>query len=308
MSQDQLPNSGVYACEYSMEAGEQLFGTATRVDAWVLIEYTGAWGHEALDESDIPDAVKAHLAEWLAETPNSKVKLIRQTPRRKGEGLACFVARSDEASPRLHRFQLDSYEALLDLDLAAVLADDPAYQENLSGERLVLVCTNGRRDTCCARYGMAAYRALSSGGRRNVWQSSHLGGHRFAATAVCLPHGLLHGRIGEGHYGSFVETYLSNQVLLETYRGRTCYDKAAQAADYFLREETGERGIGAFRLIETIELADGETIVRFSEPAAGRTHLVKVGLAAEPVEVYKSSGDEKTVPIGQYRLLAYEVG
>jgi hypothetical protein len=307
MSQDQSADSGFYPCEYSLEAGEQLFGTAPRIDAWVLIEYTGAWGHEALDESDIPDAAKAHLAAWLEGTPNARVKLIRQTPRREGEGLACFVARSDEASPRLHRFQLDSYEALLDLDLAAALADDPAYQENLSGERLVLVCTNGRRDTCCARYGLAAYRALSSGGGRNVWQSSHLGGHRFAATAVCLPHGLMHGRIGAEHYWSFDEAYLSNQVLLETYRGRTCYDPAAQAAEYFLREKTGERGIGAFRLIETVDLADGEAIVRFSEPAAGRWHDVRIGPSAEPVQVYKNSGDEKTVPIRQYRLLAHKV-
>jgi hypothetical protein len=307
MSQHQAADSGVYACEYSLQAGEQLFGTASRIDAWVLIEFPGAWGRKAFEESEIPEPVKRHLADSLSGTPNASIKLIRQPARREGDGLVCFVVHSDEADPRLYRFHLDSYDGLLALDPAAALAGDPAYQDALTGEKLILVCTNGRRDLCCARYGAAAYDTLAEQGGDAVWQSSHLGGHRFAANVACLPHGLIHGRIGEGRGQTFVETYFSNQVLLETLRGRSCYEPKAQVADYFLREQTGERGIDAYRLLDAAERADGVAVIRFSEPAAGQTHIVTVGPQPDPVQVFKSTGDEQTEPVRQYRRQAYEV-
>jgi hypothetical protein len=307
MPQHQGADSGVYACESSLQAGEQLFGTASRIDAWVLIEYPGTWGRKAFEESEIPEPVKRHVADSLSGTPNASVKLIRQPARREEQGLSCFVARSDEADPRLYRFQLDSYDGLLALDLAALLTGDAAYQDALTEEKLMLVCTNGRRDLCCARYGVVAYDALAEPGGDVVWQSSHLGGHRFAANVACLPHGLIHGRIGAGQGQTFVDVYFSNQVLLETYRGRSCYEPLAQVADYFLREQTGEHGIDAYRLLDAVELADGGVVVRFSEPAAGVTHTVTVIPQPDPVRVFKSTGDERPVPVRQYRLQAHEV-
>jgi hypothetical protein len=51
---------------------------------------------------------------------------------------------------------------------------------------MLLVCTNGRRDVCCALWGQRFY-AAAAALLPNVWQTTHLGGHRFAATAVSLP-------------------------------------------------------------------------------------------------------------------------
>lgn len=61
----------------------------------------------------------------------------------------------------------------------------------------LLLCTHGSRDVCCGRDGTAIFGELAVELRRpgldpgRVWRSSHLGGHRFAPTALSLPDGLL---------------------------------------------------------------------------------------------------------------------
>jgi hypothetical protein len=55
----------------------------------------------------------------------------------------------------------------------------------------VLVCTHGRRDTCCGAMGTNLFSELA-GGRMTapgvrLWRTSHTGGHRFAPTALVLP-------------------------------------------------------------------------------------------------------------------------
>ena len=54
---------------------------------------------------------------------------------------------------------------------------------------LLLVCTHSKRDLCCAMYGrpLAAGLASNPNYAQAVWETSHLGGHRFAPTAVQLP-------------------------------------------------------------------------------------------------------------------------
>jgi len=59
----------------------------------------------------------------------------------------------------------------------------------------VLVCTHGRRDICCGSTGTIVYAELCAGGSTlppgaRAWRTSHLGGHRFAPTALTLPNGL----------------------------------------------------------------------------------------------------------------------
>lgn len=52
------------------------------------------------------------------------------------------------------------------------------------------ICTHGTVDAACGKYGVPVYQALNAAGLR-AWRTGHFGGHRFAATAVELPSGLL---------------------------------------------------------------------------------------------------------------------
>jgi hypothetical protein len=151
--------------------------------------------------------------------------------------------------------ELDRHEDLLDLDLDALSFDAP--------RPLALVCVHGRRDRCCAQHGSALYRALL---RTDVesWQTSHLGGHRFAACALSLPDGWMYGRLRPEHAADLARGTTSSEIAdLELLRGRCCFDRATQAADIFLRRRLGERRADALEWVGTSQVEERRWQARF---------------------------------------------
>ena len=71
-----------------------------------------------------------------------------------------------------------------------------------------------------------------------VWQSSHVGGDRFAGNVVVLDDGVYYGRVEPSDAWPVVEAALERRVHLPLYRGRSCYGFAAQAAEIAVREAT----------------------------------------------------------------------
>ncbi len=65
--------------------------------------------------------------------------------------------------------------------------------------RLYAICTDGVKDACCAKFGIPIAKAFSEACEKaQLSQSievSHIGGCRFAATAVCFPSGNSYGRM-----------------------------------------------------------------------------------------------------------------
>src|SRR5260221_11322616 len=79
-------NQGLVCCEYSRQAGEPLFATATVVDVWLLLEQPLPWGKEAFIESTLPQPVKAPLSAVLDTNPGSRPQFIRHPPRHRHQG------------------------------------------------------------------------------------------------------------------------------------------------------------------------------------------------------------------------------
>jgi len=302
MTAPAIPN--FYRCDYSRQVGEQLFATATRADVWLLLEVNRPWSAKALDESDLPAAVQDRLNGCLGSIPNSRVQFIRRL--QPTGGIAFFVALTRESSPALYKFHLSAYEDLLALDVAAVVAGDVSQQAFLTGESLLAVCTNAKRDRSCGKYGADAYRAMLPYGGDFLWQTTHIGGHRFAATCVSLPYGVIYGRIEPQDTLAVIEAHQRGQIRLENYRGRSCYDDVAQAADYFLRQQTGERGLPGFRLLDVETLAEGVSAVRFEALQDGQVHCVEVLKVPAGVKTYQNSTDAEPALLPQFRLLKCE--
>jgi hypothetical protein len=66
----------------------------------------------------------------------------------------------------------------------------------------VLVCGHGSRDRCCGSLGTVLANVAEDIARGasldvRVWRTTHLGGHRFAPTAVTLPDGMVWGQLDE---------------------------------------------------------------------------------------------------------------
>ena len=121
-----------------------------------------------------------------------------------------------------------------------------------TGAPMCLVCVHGRRDRCCALHGSAVFRAVQAHGV-DVWQTSHLGGHRFAACALWLPDGLMYGRLRAEDAGAFVAARQAGEIgELSSFRGRCGYDRPTQAAEIFLRKRLGEQAAGAVEWLTTV--------------------------------------------------------
>lgn len=229
--------------------------TAARAEQWLCVEYREAWPRDPMD-GGLPARVLAHLGEQLAAVGRGKLLYLRRPDSRTGAPYKVFTARATDREPTLRVLEIEAYEDLLGLDLAASPGEPAAGP-------LVVVCAHGKRDPCCARFGPAVYEELRRGPLGDgVWQSSHLGGHRFAANVVVLPDGLMFGRMSPATAAALAERYAGREILLEQYRGRCSYAPAAQAAERALREREGLHGVDDLELAG-VE-ADGErTRVRF---------------------------------------------
>jgi hypothetical protein len=230
------PLSRPFCSEISRDNGEPLGGTASRIDHWLLVEYRGLWSTDALEGSGLSDQVKARLRELVDSRPRTRLLLIRRPDRRGENRLAVYVADSREGEERLARIDVEEHEQLRDLD--------PFRQAEPVEEPLFLVCTHGKHDRCCARYGRPLWDAVSdqlSAG--SAWQCTHVGGDRFAGNVVALPHGVYYGRVAREDVADLLQHHLSGHVLLEHYRGRSCWPFAVQAAERRIRAEEGLTGL-----------------------------------------------------------------
>lgn len=90
-----------------------------------------------------------------------------------------------------------------------------------------------------------------------VWQSSHVGGDRFAGNLVALPEGVYYGRVEPSEAWPVIEASLAGRVHLPCYRGRSHHGFAAQAAELGVREETGLLGISDVRVRSIERAGDG---------------------------------------------------
>jgi hypothetical protein len=142
-------------------------------------------------------------------------------------------------------------EDVMDVDWAALRdGDRDAVRRSLptltaSPRVHLLVCTNGRRDVCCAVKGRPV--ALGAADRHpdRVWEVTHTSGHRFAATAVLLPAGTLHGRLDTDAAVALLTAADRGETILSGSRGRSTHSAPGQVAELAVRAAAGETGLDA---------------------------------------------------------------
>jgi hypothetical protein len=254
-----------FCADISRENDEPLGATASRIDHWFLVEYRGVWARDALPGSGLTDQVKQHLRDQVAAVPHGRLLFVRRPDRRREPTLLAYSASSRPNEKELRRTELETYEDLRRLDLRA---GDPVDHP------LFVACTHGKHDPCCARYGRRLYEALRDELEPEwVWQSSHIGGDRFAGNLVCLPEGLYYGRVDRDAACLVLDEHLAGRIDLEHYRGRSIYTFAVQAAERWVREQTDLVGIEEVTLTHA-ERRGGSVDVVFS--AGGQTYDLHV--------------------------------
>ncbi len=237
-----------------------------------MIEQPGPWGADAVPSSRLARDVGRELARRCRPL-GVRIVLIRRPTAGPIGTRSVFVAHSDPARPQLRRADLDDERDLLDIPTGAVARGDLSRVGRPHDEPLYLVCTNGKRDVCCAINGRPLVRELTSVEPERTWECSHIGGDRFAANLVVLPDGLYFGRVAPADVAPLTAGLREGRVLLSRYRGRSWYDRASQFAEISARRRFGleeldgvgvewrqrRPGDGAVRV--GVRLADGSSVV-----------------------------------------------
>jgi hypothetical protein len=304
MSQNSISKrESVHTCSLeSLNAEEPLFGTMAKSSVWFLVEYPFSWGAKAFKDSDIPQRVKERLTFFVDSVPEARLQLIKKPNSGFSEQITFYLAIPNENQPILNKFLLTKYEEILDIDFGALLSGEHVYQEHIQREPLYLVCTNGKRDACCAKFGLPVFGSFQHIVRNTVWQTTHVGGHRFAANVLCLPHGILYGRVSVQDVQSLVDSFEQGEILIEKYRGRACYNEVVQAAEYYLRLKTNIKGISAFRLQGIKEEAENEWSVEFLKLEGDTHYRIKVSTSLSNYLIYLSCKDIEKKAITNFRL------
>lgn len=193
--------------------------------AWLLIESDGPWAEHAVETPLPGDLGKLALA---ADELGIRVQLIRRPARGDRDG-AGHVFAAWTVGPR--PWLADVTASADRLDLKALAAGE-RVAEGTAVERMYLVCAHGRRDRCCARLGAPLARALAADYRDELWETTHVGGHKFAANLVLLPHGRYYGPCDLDTARAAITAYERGAVLPDRYRGRAGQPAAAQEAEY----------------------------------------------------------------------------
>lgn len=275
-----------YFCSAQSRSNREfLYGTATRVRSWLLVEYPGAWRHEAIAESDLSDEVRDRLCSIGKQ---NRSLLIRQSHFAKAP-YSCFSASSKEIGSELRRYSFSDYDDVsLPIAAAGVIEAQPVF----------LVCTHGNHDKCCSKFGLPVYQQLCEYAGDRVWQCSHVGGDRFAANVVCFPYGIYYGHVSLEDATKIVDAHARGEIYLKNYRGRCCYSRFDQVSEYFVRSQSGLVGVEDLRLLKS----DG-TAARFR--SANGIHEVEFREKSGLSQILTCKSQEAK-PIPQYELVRYE--
>jgi hypothetical protein len=226
----------------------------------LLLEQPGPWGAKALTSSHLEPSLGRAL-EAAVKGTGVRVALIRRPGRHADRHTRAerrvYAAHTVPGNVWLHGTTLSDPSRLLDLDFAALgKGDGRSFDSVLEGgphlgDPLALVCTNGKRDRCCALLGRPLAAELAASGDADVWEVTHLGGHRFSPTVLVLPHGYAYGRVQVHTVKEILHGVREGRIVVEGCRGNSAWERPGQAAELAVRTAVGEEAAQALSVVRT---------------------------------------------------------
>jgi hypothetical protein len=217
--------------------GDSMLGTAWPYAKVLLIHQPGPWGPRGLLESRCDPDV-ARRIDVAAASAGMRLQAIRRPGKHEvgtpagGFWVGVADARAGAVSWwRTH----DLAEVAFELEAGRELRQ-PATVDTAP---LFLVCTHGRHDACCALRGRPLAQELQHARPGRVWETTHLGGDRFAANLLVLPFGELYGRVLPFAAAELAERVDAGEVLPGLMRGRIGMSPIAQAGLVFAHQHLG---------------------------------------------------------------------
>ncbi|MDZ8053455.1 MAG: sucrase ferredoxin [Aulosira sp. ZfuVER01] len=217
-----------FCSDYSRQTGEDVIGSGTNYETYILVECPPPWTTEAFNSKWVPNNLKILVEEVKRAKLPITFLLIANDRTHKVEQTTLLIYQKQKGLTqgyRKHEFKLANIENVAAVVKQFLRGSISEYEKQTSITRDILVCTHGSHDKCCARYGNPFYfhaqDTISHLGLENVqiWKSSHFGGHRFAPTMIDLPEGRYYGLVDQNAFKSILTRTGNIQCLNKVYRG-----------------------------------------------------------------------------------------
>ncbi|MGB3262920.1 MAG: sucrase ferredoxin [Microcoleus sp.] len=208
---------------------EDIIGSGTNYQTYVLIECCLPWESEVFNSKQIPQ----NLRDLVKEVENSKQKirflLIKSESTKFADRRKILIYDNKNKDGlggyEKHEFNVNNIEEVAGTVKSYLAGEAPDCEVENNPSRDILVCTHGSHDRCCARYGNPFYAGAKAVvfelelSDVRVWKSSHFGGHRMAPTAIDLPDGRYYGNLDRTSFKSILTRSGDIECLNKVYRG-----------------------------------------------------------------------------------------
>ncbi|MDB5044596.1 MAG: sucrase ferredoxin [Deinococcus sp.] len=172
------------------------------------------------------------------------------------------------------------------------------------------VCTHGRVDAACGKFGIPLQAALAeqAGNGERVWRTSHFGGHRFSPTVQELPAGRTWAHMTPALVTQLMARTGDHLPLAARLRGSSAFDRWAQVAEAHALARLGWWWLDAPKLLTTVQLqqdaaGDQATVkLEFVQPDGTPGQLTAHIRVTHTLEVRGSSHKPATNPAPQYAV------
>ena len=212
-----------------------MHGTAVQVQRFLLVEHLGPWSFDVMAGSGIEPHVLRELSRATRQA-DARPLLIRRYGRNIDTGVRKWAVADVVAG----RIRWGTWREDADLLEACDALAEPST--GWTTDPVLLVCTHGNHDTCCAVRGRPVAAALTESHRDLTWECSHVGGDRFAASVVVLPDGTYYGGLDESDAPGVIDRHLAGTVTPSRLRGSSMLSTVAQAAAVAVHERFGPGG------------------------------------------------------------------
>jgi hypothetical protein len=280
------------------QVAESLTATASFGRRWLLLEVAGAWGPNAFRNSPVLDPALGARIERRAAADGFRIVAIRRPGRaRHAGGHRWRWARVDSTpgSESIVWGEVAGYP-----DYLTVPFDQPGTRsENI----VIAVCAHGRHDQCCATRGRVVAATLRKDDPDAVWECSHIGGDRFAATMLLFPHGINYGWVDTLSAQHMVSEYRAGRVVLSGLRGRSAFPFLEQAAQDAARRTFGDLRVDAYEPVRSGRITERSWEVILADPP----RQIRVELAETKTEPLYSNC-AATVALGRPAFTVQRVG
>ena len=217
-----------FCADHSREIQEDVIGSATNHQTYILVECPTPWVSEAFNSKWVPDNLRVLVADVKRAKLSIHFLLIANDETHREEQTTLLIYQQEKGLSNGYRkqeFKLPNIEQVAGVVrkwLTGVSVDDEIAS---NPTRDILVCTHGSHDQCCAKYGNPFYFHAQNTifdlqlNHLRIWRSSHFGGHRFAPTAIDFPQGRYYGVLDQDTFKSILTQTGDIECLNKVYRG-----------------------------------------------------------------------------------------